>query len=184
MSISIKRGSMIQVINTGVANVVAVSKNGWIKVCYDTQPGLVFSVRNSPKTVKLILEETKTVELLLEEPNYLSGLPNDVIQRIYYWKEVYETFDAMYDSSVLMIVRLETMLKAKREENIVARNEFCSKLSGRKYNAVDLNLLRRDGDAALNGFISKFRQVSKQGMDEFTAAKKVHNQAIDKAVPI
>ena len=175
---------MIQVINTGVANVVAVSKNGWIKVCYDTQPGLVFSVRNSPKTVKLILEETKTVELLLEEPNYLSGLPNDVIQRIYYWKEVYETFDAMYDSSVIMIVRLETILHAKREANIVARNEFCSKLSGRKYNAVDLNLLRRDGDAALNGFISKFRQVSKQGMDEFTAAKKVHNQAIDKAVPI
>ena len=182
MSISIKCGSMIQVINTGVANVVAVSKNGWLKVCYDTQPGLVFSVRNSPKTVKLILEATKTVELLLEEPNYLSGLPDDVIQRIYYWKEVYETFDAMYDSSVIMIVRLETILHAKREANIVARNEFCSKLSGRKYNAVDLNLLIRNVE--LDGFISKFRQVSNQGLDEFTAAKKVHHQAIDKAVPI
>ena len=182
MSQLIKRGSMIQVINTGVANVVAVSKNGWIKVCYDTQPGLVFSVRNSPKTVKLILEETKTVKLILEEPNYLSGLPDEIIQRIYYWKEVYETFDTMYDSTTKLIVRLETMLHEKREENIAARNEFCSKLSGRKFNAADLNLLRRN--VALDDLISKFRLVSTQGIDEFVAAKKVHQQAKDKAVPI
>jgi hypothetical protein len=81
-----------------------------------------------------------------------------------------------------MIVRLETILKAKREANIVERNEFCSKLSGRKCNAVDLNLLRRNVE--LDGFISKFRQVSNQGLDEFTAAKKAHHQAIDMVVPI
>ena len=93
MSISIKCGSTIQVINTGVANVVAVLKNGWLKVCYDTHPGLVFSVRNSSKTVKLLLDEVPVIRPDKQEPNYISSLPDDVIKLIYNWKNRFEIED-------------------------------------------------------------------------------------------
>ena len=121
MSISIKCGSTIQVINTGVANVVAVLKNGWLKVCYDTHPGLVFSVRNSSKTVKLLLDEVPVIRPDKQEPNYISSLPDDVIKLIYNWKNRFEIEDK---AAVKKAEKAAAAQQRKQERNLLRQERL------------------------------------------------------------
>ena len=168
MSLTINCGSMIQVVNTSeIAKVVSLSKNGWLKAC--TKAGKQFSVRNSPKTVKLFVE-----------PNYLSLLPDDVIRVIYYWKDVYETFDIMYDATVRVEARLEHEQIKRRKANLDAKHAFCNKLSGRKPTVDDL--LQLSNGVKLDEFVKATLEATRQYIYDFEIAETKHEEAKAKVV--
>ena len=168
MSLTINCGSMIQVVNTSeIAKVVSLSKNGWLKAC--TKAGKQFSVRNSPKTVKLFVE-----------PNYLSLLPDDVIRVIYYWKDVYETFDIMYDATVRAEARLEHEQIKRRKANLDAKHAFCNKLSGRKPTVDDL--LQLSNGVKLDEFVKATLEATRQYIYDFEIAETKHEEAKAKVV--
>ena len=159
---------MIQVVNTSeIAKVVSLSKNGWLKAC--TKAGKQFSVRNSPKTVKLFVE-----------PNYLSLLPDDVIRVIYYWKDVYETFDIMYDATVRVEARLEHEQIKRRKANLDAKHAFCNKLSGRKPTVDDL--LQLSNGVKLDEFVKATLEATRQYIYDFEIAETKHEEAKAKVV--
>lgn len=177
MSLTINCGSMIQVVNScEIAKVVSLSKNGWLKAC--TKAGKQFSVRNSPKTVKLFVEP-KTVKLFVE-PNYLSLLPDDVIRVIYYWKDVYETFDIMYDATVRAEARLEHEQIKRRKANLDAKHAFCNKLSGRKPTVDDL--LQLSNGVKLDEFVKATLEATRQYIYDFEIAETKHEEAKAKVV--
>ena len=168
MSLTINCGSMIQVVNTSeIAKVVSLSKNGWLKAC--TKAGKQFSVRNSPKTVKLFVE-----------PNYLSLLPDDVIRVIYYWKDVYETFDIMYDATVRVEARLEHEQIKRRKANLDAKHAFCNKLSGRKPTVDDL--LQLSNGVKLDEYVKATLEATRQYIYDFEIAETKHEEAKAKVV--
>ena len=168
MSLTINCGSMIQVVNTSeIAKVVSLSKNGWLKAC--TKAGKQFSVRNSPKTVKLFVE-----------PNYLSLLPDDVIRVIYYWKDVYETFDIRYDATVRVEARLEHEQIKRRKANLDAKHAFCNKLSGRKPTVDDL--LQLSNGVKLDEFVKATLEATRQYIYDFEIAETKHEEAKAKVV--
>ena len=168
MSLTINCGSMIQVVNScEIAKVVSLSKNGWLKAC--TKAGKQFSVRNSPKTVKLFVE-----------PNYLSLLPDDVIRVIYYWKDVYETFDIMYDATVRAEARLEHEQIKRRKANLDAKHAFCNKLSGRKPTVDDL--LQLSNGVKLDEFVKATLEATRQYIYDFEIAETKHEEAKAKVV--
>ena len=163
MSLTINCGSMIQLVNSGeIAKVLSLSTNGWLKVC--SKAGKQFSVRNSPKTVRLFVE-----------PNYLSSLPVEIIQIIYYWKDVYETFDNMYEASVRVEAMLEQAQIERRKANLAAKDAFCSKLSGRKPTAYDL--VQLGAGVKLEEFAKATLEATRPYVEDFEIAATKHKEA-------
>ena len=112
---------MIQIFSTQrTAQVVSVSKNGWLKASYTTPmelAGKEFSVRNTPKTVKLLLDEVP----VKQEPNYISSLPDDVIALIYYWKNRVEIEDK---AAVKKAEKAAAVQQRKQERNLLRQERL------------------------------------------------------------
>jgi hypothetical protein len=119
LSAAIKCGSLIQVFNALVpttATVIRLKNNGWLTAIYMTPPELVdkeFSVRNSPKTVRII-----------EAPNYLSLLPDDVLKLIYDLKKKAEKVDKAILKKAETAKKALAKKEAIKEANAVTRTRY------------------------------------------------------------